>query len=1265
MRKAILFFVAWLASVNLAAAAVVGPVQGDNATPSGTCRSYAPRVVATGANAGKVYCCIGYVPGSSDGTWTECSAGGGHTIADEGTARPEQPTLNFVGAGVSCVDNAGASRTDCTIPGGGAADFGGIGTGTNTTATMTVGSGATLDVQGGTLRTENLNAVRFADQYATSGAGTSGDPWAGWWNALATNTTVRVPKGYYRFNDQSGGGIIQIPAGSTILCDDGAVFTWSAARVVYTDAFQIGQTAHNVTIRGCAFEPGITVPAVGLANTSEGSHYFIVGGSGSEANVQNVRFEQNRFGIARYDTQGGAHIRFYGVDGLYIVGNSFDAGKDCIDNNNGSGSVVNPYRPKHVHIIGNRFAFSQVDEDFGGVLQLGTGLTAGTGGETIGTGLVVANNTFENVNGVLYLNHRWDGVTVSGNVARSDLMDWFMLPGVCSPVSQCSTASTAVTITGNTIQSDTNPGDGTVVTTGSGGIKLNASGGATISNNTILGEGRIEISAYESAVVPDWAKGPYTITGNTVNRIDRTTSDVATGGCVFAQDLSDSLIANNVCVNTGQWGIRTAQNSRAPTNVSIANNLIIDRNGSSIYASGVDLNSCVKCSATGNLFRGPIPSSGVVTGATADDVVAWNTIDPALSSVSPHAIGPGTNNDIRLRFDQGTTLGSGAVDPDLVWDDNPGQFEFDFTGTLNDGDPKITSSGFVGALTGTASGNLTTSSIDTSAELAAILGDETGTGGGFVRADGPTFGNTGATFGTALGETKTDVVTLPQWGQIRFEVPNLDDATGSTAFRIGSNYVIVGTCSGGANNGLACTVQGQCPDGTCVGTHDNALGIYYNASGGMAKINSTEWAFGQFIETNWDQAGDGSDNWLEYNWDFIPKATTNGWRPWYWVLDTNERSGDGAVITWAVNTFRSSANNAILVKYDTATGAYGSTIDFNYSADVTGAGKTRAHYGLFTSEEQADAYAFSAARMDKGTGTTSHARLYGAFQALVSLNSSTASHDYGYGRANRSEVEIIGSGANQHSESLVAFSGKVTVNPSTGTNVDAVAGLEVEFGTVKDQAGIADTLWGARLLGLTTNFTNQIQNTSRGGLYVGDQRCRAADTSNCAAIFIDTQNNNDGSSGNLAFNGGDYNSGHITFRNGWVHLYNSGDATYSFNSAALRLTRGLNPAALASRSGGLVATSNGNTAASAASITIEDGDHWVQPTGSTNVDTLNTCDTANKGKQVVVICGAYTGTLNDATGNLHLAGNLTCTSNDTLSLVCDGTNWLETSRSVN
>lgn len=50
------------------------------------------------------------------------SGGGGSgyaTVQDEGTSLTQRATVNFIGTSISCVDNAGATKTDCTISGGG------------------------------------------------------------------------------------------------------------------------------------------------------------------------------------------------------------------------------------------------------------------------------------------------------------------------------------------------------------------------------------------------------------------------------------------------------------------------------------------------------------------------------------------------------------------------------------------------------------------------------------------------------------------------------------------------------------------------------------------------------------------------------------------------------------------------------------------------------------------------------------------------------------------------------------------------------------------------------------------------------------------------------------------------------------------------------------------------------------------------------------------------------------------------------------------
>lgn len=46
------------------------------------------------------------------------------TVQDEAVSLAQRATINFIGSGVTCADNAGSSRTDCTIPGAGAGPIG-------------------------------------------------------------------------------------------------------------------------------------------------------------------------------------------------------------------------------------------------------------------------------------------------------------------------------------------------------------------------------------------------------------------------------------------------------------------------------------------------------------------------------------------------------------------------------------------------------------------------------------------------------------------------------------------------------------------------------------------------------------------------------------------------------------------------------------------------------------------------------------------------------------------------------------------------------------------------------------------------------------------------------------------------------------------------------------------------------------------------------------------------------------------------------------
>jgi hypothetical protein len=84
--------------------------------------------------------------------------------------------------------------------------------------------------------------------------------------------------------------------------------------------------------------------------------------------------------------------------------------------------------------------------------------------------------------------------------------------------------------------------------------------------------------------------------------------------------------------------------------------------------------------------------------------------------------------------------------------------------------------------------------------------------------------------------------------------------------------------------------------------------------------------------------------------------------------------------------------------------------------------------------------------------------------------------------------------------------------------------------------------------------------------------------------------------------------------------------------------------------------------ASATTLALGNGNFFTV-SGTTNITTMNTCDATNDGRHVTLI---FSGILTFTDGNnLKLAGDLVTSADDTISLICDGSNWFETARSVN
>ncbi len=134
--------------------------------------------------------------------WASCSAATGYqTIKDEGSSLTQRTILNFTGAGVSCVDNAGATRTDCTISSGGSTGnwtFTGDAADDTGAAVLTIGAttatGVTLSRTAGTI-TMAGDTVFGANKGVTVTAGTSSFNFSGGTGTFLTSSGANTLSG--------------------------------------------------------------------------------------------------------------------------------------------------------------------------------------------------------------------------------------------------------------------------------------------------------------------------------------------------------------------------------------------------------------------------------------------------------------------------------------------------------------------------------------------------------------------------------------------------------------------------------------------------------------------------------------------------------------------------------------------------------------------------------------------------------------------------------------------------------------------------------------------------------------------------------------------------------------------------------------------------------------------------------------------------------------------------------------------------------------
>ena len=171
------------------------------------------------------------------------STGGGHLIEDEGVPLPQQPTLNFVGAGVTATDGPGAVTT-VTIPGGAASAY------------------DTIQEEGVALPQQTT--LNFIGEGLTAAD-----------DALNNRTNVTISNA----TNLAGGTVPAVGAVGTIATSTGAAVTWTAPNL-YADiqeSFVATDGQVNFTLSQAPATATSTMMFVGGVKQDYGTDYGVVG----------------------------------------------------------------------------------------------------------------------------------------------------------------------------------------------------------------------------------------------------------------------------------------------------------------------------------------------------------------------------------------------------------------------------------------------------------------------------------------------------------------------------------------------------------------------------------------------------------------------------------------------------------------------------------------------------------------------------------------------------------------------------------------------------------------------------------------------------------------------------------------------------------------------------------------------------------------------------------------------------------------------------
>ncbi len=458
-------------------------------------------------------------------------------------------------------------------------------------------SGLTYDSVTEATSAKIFNNARYLHLYATTGDGSDNNPWTPssleWSEALAGGGTVVVVPGSYQTLDSQS---IALPSGTTLQCQPGAIFKFPSSSPPKS-MFKISANATGVSIKGCEFQPGITVPDNGEVG-GIGHYYLEVGDSGS-TDQASFTVEDNVFGRARYqaNTPQGRHIQIEsGTVNSSISNNRFNSAQMAV--NISMGHATAAYRHDSLQINYNTVAFDVTLGDFNYAFAVGA-----HGTDTVPARfdtLEIQGNTFRSAHGCVVVGIGGESLSISNNVAHSDLLD--LIVSVAAPPGE---RIDQLSVVGNTCF-NFNASDNL----GNCMISANNVTNAVISSNALRAqETAINVTDVDRAIV----------TGNVVNG-----SGTHSHTCVGISDSKNVAFSNNQLIDcgTGSTGSGFSISTFYPSeDLSFFSNTFVQTQSGTMQQGFLGVQACTDCIASNNYTRGSDLPGGF---ADAPDAFIWS-----------------------------------------------------------------------------------------------------------------------------------------------------------------------------------------------------------------------------------------------------------------------------------------------------------------------------------------------------------------------------------------------------------------------------------------------------------------------------------------------------------------------------------------------------------------------------------------------------------------------------------------------------------------